>query len=78
MPQKGISPLRRATADRGGSDELLKKLEQNFQIDNIKHPAKSKFEKQGFPPAVFEKNRDDQQLPSHLKVAHTVSALFSA
>jgi hypothetical protein len=23
-------PLRRATADRGGSDELLKKLEQNF------------------------------------------------
>ena len=24
-------PLRRATADRGGSDELLKKLEQNFQ-----------------------------------------------
>ena len=27
-------PLRRATADRGGSDELLKKLEQNFQTDN--------------------------------------------
>ena len=26
-------PLRRATADRGGSDELLKKLEQNFQQD---------------------------------------------
>ena len=28
---KEFRPLRRATADRGGSDELLKKLEQNFQ-----------------------------------------------
>ena len=31
---KEFRPLRRATADRGGSDELLKKLEQNFQTDN--------------------------------------------
>ena len=37
-------PLRRATADRGGSDELLKKLEQNFQTDIAKRFAKSKFE----------------------------------
>ena len=32
-------PLRRATADRGGSDELLKKLEQNFHTDTaVKSP----------------------------------------
>ena len=37
-------PLRRATADRGGSDELLKKLEQNFQTDNAQLTDKSKFE----------------------------------
>ncbi len=42
---KEFRALRGATADRGGSDELLKKLEQNFQTDNIKHPDKSKFEK---------------------------------
>jgi hypothetical protein len=40
---KEFRPLRRATADRGGSDELLKKLEQNFQTDNARQPDKSKF-----------------------------------
>ena len=40
-------PLRRATADRGGSDELLKKLEQNFPIRQRRGDQltdKSKFE----------------------------------
>jgi hypothetical protein len=36
--------LRGATADRGGSDELLKKLEQNFQTDKVYLRDKSKFE----------------------------------
>ena len=35
--------LRGATADRGGSDELLKKLEQNFQTDNAYLADKSQF-----------------------------------
>ena len=43
---KEFRPLRRATADRGGSDELLKKLEQNFQTDNARQLDKSKFENQ--------------------------------
>ena len=47
-------PLRRATADRGGSDELLKKLEQNFQTDNAKRFDKSKFEKSIKKRAVVE------------------------
>ena len=41
---KEFRALRGATADRGGSDELLKKLEQNFQTDNARQFAKSKFE----------------------------------
>ena len=41
---KEFRPLRRATADRGGSDELLKKLEQNFQIDSARQFDKSKFD----------------------------------
>ena len=31
---KEFRPLRRATADRGGSDKPLKRLERNFQTDN--------------------------------------------
>jgi hypothetical protein len=41
---KEFRPLRRATADRGGSDELLKKLEQNFQQNKVQLTDKSKFE----------------------------------
>ena len=46
-------PLRRATADRGGSDELLKKLEQNFQTDNAKQFDKSKFDTKGDRVVAF-------------------------